>query len=1035
MAELDPQAVDRNHWSNHVDLDDPEALSRGQVCYPLSHYHNTGGQLLADQQGVPLRTAKSSDQFHQRGHHVQHAHGRKRAALAQDGSHLSGAMIALMPTEEDAKRLAIRGGEKSDDLHVTLFYLGKGDVFGHEDRNNIIDAVRSYVSEIPGPITAKIFGSAHWNGNGDEPSWVWSVGDAPEGDVELNLMHTIAAMALESLHDHPELPSQHTPWVPHICAAYTDDLSLLNVMEQRLGPVEFDRVRVTFAGDATDIPLGEAVTASALLRRKPRDFEVSVDFEAFQEQWEDAVEKTMGDFDKIMTKWRSSIRDQVETALEKDLPETLTGLTLSTIDARVLVERQMIALAQEAGERAQKEAEDQGVEVPEWDIGSLTAALAGRDLLKSVAKMTADALAGGVITSAKRRVTQLLGLNRSPAQAAQDVDDHLTEMSDAGPRAALGTAMTTAQNTGRRAVLEAAPEATYYASEILDKNTCGPCRKIDGDTFATLGVAIKEYPVSGYRDCVGSKYGNNCRGMIVARWPQQVSVGSATHPAATINEINSPEEAIMTETLGGKPNQGTKKDKRLKENDYAKEMDCPDGEDCEEVDMSVQVPKTLADAVEEALAAKRASNGDVTMEFGEEPTAWRGPIVVEGKVTGDGREFSKGALTWQDPPIPLRWNKEDSHGGEPHTTTVNVGKITRLWRDNDLIMGEGEFDLSTDDGRTAYNKVKGEYLKGISIDADSIMDADVEYVWPDTGSEENEEADLFELLFAQPEKIIFNGGRIRAATLCDIPAFAEAYIEIVDNEGAVVAGGKRYPELVPKHASLPVRRIDGLTAGGPIDENWLPPTGWFKNPELSMATNIQVTDDGRVYGHAALWGSCHIGQTDVCVSPPEEDQHSYFMTGEVQTREGKRAAVGQITVGTGHAPLSMGAVPATEHYDHTGHAVADVAVGNDAHGIWVAGAIRPGADPNMVHALRAAGAVSGDWRRIGTKLRLVGLLAVNVPGFSIPKMQARVASGVQEALVAAGRPVTVHMISERERIQQAFQIVMDMMSDKIHEGR
>lgn len=1034
MAANDPEAVDQNHWTNHVDLDRPETWPQSSECM----FHNTGGQLLADQQGVPVRIAKSSAEFHQRGRHVQHAHGRKRAALAQDGSHLSGAMIALMPTEEAAKRLALRGGEKASDLHVTLFYLGKGEVFGHEDRNNIVEAVRSYVSEVPGPITAKIFGAAHWNGNGDEPSWVWSVGDDPEGDVELNLIHTIAVMALESLHDHPELPAQHTPWVPHICAAYTDDLSLLSVMEQRLGPVEFDRVRVTFAGDATDIPLGEAVTASALLRRKPRDFEASVDFEAFQEQWEDAVEKTMGDFEKIMTKWRSSIRDQVETALEKDQPETLTGLTLSTIDARVLVERQMIALAQEAGERAQKEAEDQGIEVPEWDVGSLTAALAGRDLLKSVAKMTADALAGGVITSAKRRVTQLLGLSRSPAQAAQDVDDHLTEMSDAGPRATLGTAMTTAQNTGRRAVLEAAPEATYYASEILDKNTCSPCRKVDGDTFATLEVAIKEYPVSGYRDCIGSKYGNNCRGMIVARWARQVSVGSAGEPTATIVSPEGdvpPKEATMAETLGGKPNQGTKKDKRLKENDYAKKMDCPDGEDCDEAEMTA-VPKTLAEAVEEALAAKHAPSGGAAMEMTEmEPTAWRGPIVVEGKVTGDGREFSKGALTWQDPPIPLRWNKEDSHGGEPHTTTVNVGKITRLWRDGDLIMGEGEFDLSTDDGRTAYNKVKGEYLKGISIDADSISDADIRYVWPDTGAEDGEDVDIMELLFAQPEKIIFDGGRIRAATLCDIPAFAEAYIEIVDNEGAVVAGGKRYPELVPEPGERAVRRIDGLTAGGPVDENWLPPTGWFKNPELSMATNIQVTDDGRVYGHAALWGSCHIGQTDVCVRPPEEDQHSYFMTGEVVTREGKRAAVGQITVGTGHAPLSMGAVPATEHYDNTGHAVADVAVGNDAHGIWVAGAIRPGADPNMVHALRAAGAVSGDWRRIGNKLRLVGLLAVNVPGFSIPKMQARVASGVQEALVAAGRPVTVHMISERERIQQAFQIVMDAMFEKIHEGR
>lgn len=515
--------VDPNHWSNHVDPDRPES-------WPPSSdvpFHNVGGQLLADQQGVPLRIAKTSDQFHQRGRHVQHAHGRRAEKLAADGDHLSGAMIALMPTEADAKRLAIKGGEKAADLHVTLFYLGKGDDFGHDDRNNIVTAVRSYISEVPGPITAKIFGAAHWNGNGDQPSWVWSVGDEPEGDVELNLMHTIAVMALESMHEHPELPMQHSPWVPHICAAYTDDLSLIGELEKRLGTVEFDRVRVTFGGDATDISLGEAITASGILRRKPRDFEASVDFEAFQEDWEKAVDSAMSGLDKITAKWRASIRDQVETALAKDQPEALTGMTLSTIDARVMIEKQMIALAQEAGERVQKEAEDQGVEIPEWDIGNLTAALAGRDLLKSVARMTADALSGSVVASAKRRVTQLLGLAKSPEAAAQDVDEHLADMSDAGPRATLGTAMTTAQNTGRRAVMEAAPEATYYASEILDKNTCGPCREIDGEEYSSLGVAIKHYPVSGYRDCVGSKYGNNCRGMIIARWPRQVSVGSA----------------------------------------------------------------------------------------------------------------------------------------------------------------------------------------------------------------------------------------------------------------------------------------------------------------------------------------------------------------------------------------------------------------------------------------------------------------------------------------------------------------------------
>ena len=52
---------------------------------------------------------------------------------AADGSHLSGAMIALMPTVADAERLAIEGGEAADQLHLTLYYLGDDGTQWHED--------------------------------------------------------------------------------------------------------------------------------------------------------------------------------------------------------------------------------------------------------------------------------------------------------------------------------------------------------------------------------------------------------------------------------------------------------------------------------------------------------------------------------------------------------------------------------------------------------------------------------------------------------------------------------------------------------------------------------------------------------------------------------------------------------------------------------------------------------------------------------------------------------------------------------------
>jgi hypothetical protein len=52
-------------------------------------------------------------------------------------------------------------------------------------------------------------------------------------------------------------------------------------------------------------------------------------------------------------------------------------------------------------------------------------------------------------------------------------------------------------------------------------------------------------------------------------------------------------------------------------------------------------------------------------------------------------------------------------------------------------------------------------------------------------------------------------------------------------------------------------------------------------------------------------------------------------------------------------------------------------------------------------ALRAA-SLSGDWRRIDGSLELVAALAVNVPGFPIPRTQASMAASAQTALVASG---------------------------------
>jgi hypothetical protein len=172
----------------------------------------------------------------------------------------------------------------------------------------------------------------------------------------------------------------------------------------------------------------------------------------------------------------------------------------------------------------------------------------------------------------------------------------------------------------------------------------------------------------------------------------------------------------------------------------------------------------------------------------------------------------------------------------------------------------------------------------------------------------------------------------------------------------------------------------------------------FDPPGFTGPTPLTVDGD-RVYGHLALWNTCHTGFPGACTTAPRSpSSYAYFHTGEIQTTEGP-LPVGKITIGGGHARSELGFQAALEHYDDAGTAVAVVRAGEDAHGIWVNGVRLAGADPDKFAALPMY-PLSGDWRRIGGRLEMVAALAVNTPGFPVPR--ARVASGAQLSLVAAG---------------------------------
>lgn len=185
-----------------------------------------------------------------------------------------------------------------------------------------------------------------------------------------------------------------------------------------------------------------------------------------------------------------------------------------------------------------------------------------------------------------------------------------------------------------------------------------------------------------------------------------------------------------------------------------------------------------------------------------------------------------------------------------------------------------------------------------------------------------------------------------------------------------------------------------------------PPLSWFRTPEPDAPLPLTVTKEGRVFGHLALWDTCHSGMLNgnfsECVKAPRSaSNYDYFHLGALETSEGEDVTVGKVTFDTGHAPLGVNLRAAARHYDDTGSVGAFVRAVDGTHGPWLSGVLRSDVPPEGIRDLKA-NPPSGDWRGLGNGLELVAALSVPVPGFPIPRAQfALAASASGEVSVSA----------------------------------
>lgn len=339
--------------------------------------------------------------------------------------------------------------------------------------------------------------------------------------------------------------------------------------------------------------------------------------------------------------------------------------------------------------------------------------------------------------------------------------------------------------------------------------------------------------------------------------------------------------------------------------------------------------------------------------------------------TPDGRMFLADGFSTRDLPLTLFFKDVTTAEGG-HDRARAAGSLQHVDVSNGLVSGWG-YLADVPAGREALTAITSQTVRGVSADLTEAF---------------GEQPSLAQLSQHPRLNRVYKTSRLSGLTIVPIPAFPDTSVEVDEV-------------------------FDGaLTASAVISRKQKPSRAWFADPNLSRATPVTVTDDGRVFGHLALYDTCHVGLPGCRKIPRDDDFAEWYGRGGVLCDDGELVRTGTVFIGGPHADGNFDGDQAMAYYAATSYGWADVTVGYDEFGVWCAGVARPGLGQSILHHARAS-ALSGDWRpakqgpRRG-RLTLKAILSVNSPGFPV------VDYGAQGALVAAGPPPDIEDTATEE---------------------
>mgnify|MGYP000101883173 CR=1 FL=1 len=174
------------------------------------------------------------------------------AALPPPGA-VPVAIVLPVPTDV-ASAVALPGGEKPADLHVTLCYLGKL-VLTAADVASIERAVRTWAAWVASPVPATLSGVGRFAGSAEDGDAVYLSVDAPR-------LTTDRPALVELLRAAGFPPRTEHGFTAHVTVAYVATDVASPIDRAALRAVTFDRVSL-WAGDVrTDVPLAALPTTA-----------------------------------------------------------------------------------------------------------------------------------------------------------------------------------------------------------------------------------------------------------------------------------------------------------------------------------------------------------------------------------------------------------------------------------------------------------------------------------------------------------------------------------------------------------------------------------------------------------------------------------------------------------------------------------------------------------------------------------------------------------------------------------------------------